>query len=649
MQRSTNQGQYTINTTCRSPKDIEKKQITSNVCALLNSNGGTLIIRFLEQGYTKKDLDQTLRKIEQWIKTLVGTAMMLNKVSIDELPLNVEKIVINIKGSYNLITVDYNLFLPSFTEINGILPVESLESVKKALFTDEVMKTTDEFPTIQEVFVRKKEIKLTETYSVQFKQLEDAPSRSNTLADRIIGKGNKLLQCISAFATYRGGVIYVGVDDEKHEINGEVIPAYERKSITKKLENKINKMIWLGLEDGPCKGKNWDVQFHPVVESNGTVVESTFVIVIVVARCPGGVFLKEPESYHMVNGAVEKMKLETWKEYLYSQRSHDNNDHCSCAKPKRALQCQRSLGRQQWSSVHIRRKYFRVNGAMIQLINDGSWKELWSLIAKESANCVASVVKMAILSNKITAHYKMGDFKQAQQGLEEFKRKLAEIPQSKDRVISEAREFLVKSALERSRGNVRESYEHAMNGLPLLEEVPSGMFIVQYLANLATTITILLEVENAGETNKKLKKQAIDFFEKAIDHLEDSNDFLPAKYDHIQKIHIHLAFLHLGCSYASGTRDACRVDDSEIKKAANHVNAAAQSVNEGYAMTNYRNCQYLLVRSVLFFRLSQNVQPDEIERRDSLQRSAYKFSNEAKEIAKTSNLYEIVQNTREMK
>ncbi len=82
-------------------------------------------------------------------------------------------------------------------------------------------------------------------------------------------------------------------------------------------------MIWLGLEDGPRTGINWDIFFHPVIDKEGRPVMSTFVIVIVVARYPGGVFFQEPESYHIVNYCVERMELDTWKEYLFSKRSHN--------------------------------------------------------------------------------------------------------------------------------------------------------------------------------------------------------------------------------------------------------------------------------------------------------------------------------------
>ena len=426
---------------------------------------------------------------------------MSEKVKIEVEP---QRIVIYIKGCYNLITVDYNMFLPSHSQINRVLPTETLEKIQGIIFGESMTSVGKELPVVQEVFVQGEDIKLCETYSIQFKEFKDAPAKCTTLADRVIEKRNKVLQCVSAFANYRGGVIYIGIDD-KHLINGEIITDNERKSLVKKLTNKINKMIWAGLEDGPRKGKHWDVHFHPVVDKKREIVESTFVVAIVVAQCPGGVFVEEPESYHMINGKVEKMKSDTWKEYLLLKRSSymDHTDHVVCETSTRALQCQRPIGRLQWSSIGIRKKYYTVNGLLIRLINKGSWKEFWACLKIKKANCIEHGVKLVILSKKITANFKLGNFEEAERGMAEYRKGIS---QSEDRIISETREFLLNSALERSRGNIQESYQHAMNGLALVEQIPTGMLAVQYYSNLATVITVLLEMES-DRKNKYLLKQ----------------------------------------------------------------------------------------------------------------------------------------------
>jgi hypothetical protein len=173
MQQSTGKNHQTVITIQCSPTELTKKrkpQVICNVGALLNSNGGVLVIAFHEQTYQTKDLDQPSRVIEQWIKNLIGTAMMSKKIKFDVAP---HQISINVKGSCNLITVDYNMFLLSRTEVNRVLPVENLDTIRDILRGEEWGTWSTELPAVQQIFVKGEEIKLDETYSVQFKQLED--------------------------------------------------------------------------------------------------------------------------------------------------------------------------------------------------------------------------------------------------------------------------------------------------------------------------------------------------------------------------------------------------------------------------------------------------------------------------------------------
>ena len=175
----------------------DKTKVLSHVCAFLNSSGGVLIIAFHSQKYETKDLDQTVRTIEQWINTLIGIVTMSKKVKIEVEP---QRIVINIKGCYNLITVDYNMFLPSHSQINRVLPTETLEKIQGIIFGESMTSVGKELPVVQEVFVQGEDIKLCETYTIQFKEFKDAPAKCTTLVDRVTEKRNKVVQCVSAFA-----------------------------------------------------------------------------------------------------------------------------------------------------------------------------------------------------------------------------------------------------------------------------------------------------------------------------------------------------------------------------------------------------------------------------------------------------------------
>ncbi len=184
--------------------------------------------------------------------------------------------------------------------------------------------------------------------------------------------------------------------------------------------------------------------------------------------------------------------------------------------------------------------------------------------------------------------------------------------------------------------------------MALAEQIPPGIVAGEYYANIATVITILLGLESGIENKKILKEKAISFFQKAIEHLDLVSDYPPSKFDQKQKVHINLAFLHLGCSFASYARAERRVEDTAIEKAVNSLSAVDKCVNEGYALSDYRNCQYLLARSVLFRRRSQNIkadEADEVERRAQLLKSALKFSNEAKEIAVKCEFAEMLECT----
>lgn len=92
-------------------------------------------------------------------------------------------------------------------------------------------------------------------------------------------------------------------------------------------------MLW--PNNDPQKGHNWEIFFEPVVDSNRKPVPSTFVIVVTVAQCAGGVFTETPESYEVVNGKVKAIPFEVWKKRIsltvvseeYSRSPGSSNIH----------------------------------------------------------------------------------------------------------------------------------------------------------------------------------------------------------------------------------------------------------------------------------------------------------------------------------
>ena len=67
-----------------------------------------------------------------------------------------------------------------------------------------------------------------------------------------------------------------------------------------------------------------------------------------------------------------------------------DTDQKAYEKPNSAVQWQRPIRRLQWSSIEIGKKYYKVNGFLIQLINKGSWKKFWACLEMEKANCNAN-------------------------------------------------------------------------------------------------------------------------------------------------------------------------------------------------------------------------------------------------------------------
>ena len=66
-------------------------------------------------------------------------------------------------------------------------------------------------------------------------------------------------------------------------------------------------------------------------------IPSTFVVVVTVVQCAGGVFAEEPESYRVVNGKVETIPFELWKKRIGSNRgSNKSSLECDGRKDLRS-------------------------------------------------------------------------------------------------------------------------------------------------------------------------------------------------------------------------------------------------------------------------------------------------------------------------
>ena len=271
-------------------------EILRCVCALLNSGGGTL---------TLVDEHVTFSSIDQLIRQIGGRS--LNMIS--EIRKCDHKFVITINARNHPVVLRWNLFLSSNTQVVEVPPYEPIETIKKIMQGNDVLTNLTPIQIHCKNFIVDQTTDFGESAAIQVKHLETSGRRTKhvSFADHMLSQSDKFCAYISAFANCSGGHIYYGVTDDG-DVKGQRIYEFDKKEIILKIEKTINEMVWPHhLGSGPKRGTQWDVFFEPVKDDNGDIIPSVFVIDVFVARCPGGVFIKEPESYYMVNGEVVKM------------------------------------------------------------------------------------------------------------------------------------------------------------------------------------------------------------------------------------------------------------------------------------------------------------------------------------------------------
>ncbi len=159
-----------------------------------------------------------------------------------------------------------------------------------------------------------------ENKTTQLKFLKAEKGKRTTFGDRMIGKGNKFANTVSGFANHRGGHIYYGVDDDGI-VWGECVE--DRNEIIRKVRKAVNKLVWLS-DDGsitPIQGQHWDIFFEPVKDEKSRAINKIFVIVVYISYHNGGVFVTEPESYHIVEGEVVPIPIQEWKKRVLKTAS----------------------------------------------------------------------------------------------------------------------------------------------------------------------------------------------------------------------------------------------------------------------------------------------------------------------------------------
>ena len=585
------------------------KEVIAAICAMLNSNGGKVTIypdtnSSIQDGPSFSRMSFVIRILEQSMTSIIGVQQTVLKINFK----TDESISISVKKLASLVTTNYNLYLPSETQIVQVSSLEEVEKVKEDIMNRNVVLDPVQLGTHCQTFIMHSGSSFQESKMVSFKHLKAGSSKRTTLADRMTGKGNKFSCCVSAFANYGGGHIYYGITDEG-VVEGEFIPNEKNKmEIINKVEKAINKMIWPDQIGQPKRGEQWEIFFESVVDENSNHIPSTFVIVIYIAACMGGVFTEAPECYEMVHGKVQKMTFATWRKRVL----HSNG-----------LGVPEVVQRVQWSSSATQRHCTEVDEVLMTAINNGNW-EVFLKTAKYCENKYSETeVKLVVLSKWVIASYRRGSFRQAYMFLNKYQELL---PKAHDVLIFAVIHLYLKAALKRVETKFDDAREILDDALSQAEHLPPGLVSAAILLFAAM-------IQNTGNEDGTSPAHLCTRVLQHLTHAPRSQ----VQVDMEQKAHIILATFHLGYGM-SGTIIEKDVNELTLETAKSSLMALNRLVCDGYTFNPYRDVQFNLVQSALYCRYSQ-VRP---EGKKYFLEKAFQFSKKAENLARAYKFNEML-------
>lgn len=603
-------------------KAAKMKEILSAVCALLNSGGGKLEL-FLDSNPNKRLVDTCIRMIEQRIREIIGVTVMAMQVKFQ---VNAREIILTIPAASEFISVNYNLYLPSERQVISVPATEPTQKIKKIIRRRTVCYTLADYQTKLDTikFVKDRHSGITESSKDQLKNLEPRPSKCVTLADRMVGKSNKLPCYVSAFANHEGGTIYYGVNDEGI-VEGEVIGKKDKEEITKKVSKAINNMVWPSNCGKPRRGRQWQIWFKPVEDTNGDHISSTFVVVIHIVPCPGGVFVEEPESYQVVEGVATKISFDAWLPKL-TESSTPTRER-SIPQPMRRVASYSNRTRKIFCEITTRLIHFRNNDKI------KSFQELTKLTKEnlsESESCLLVTPEEVMVALK--KHY----FLKAESLLRTFAQssRLAE-----NSLIFNVRMLQLKSRIERSKGNFEESYEIAQEGLQNMKLIDPEYINVWFYLDAAMVATILSKNVEDSQRSAQLRNEARHYLDLAARNLSSLTD-LPEEASDIQhKLHIYEAFVLLESSITGEVAPQEYVTREAIAAAAKVLASVHEAVLMGNPLTHCRKVQYYFAQSDLFRRRLEKSQQNYLQNATQ----AFELATQALNLAKKNNFQDMVE------
>ena len=631
-----------------------KNKLKASVCALLNSNGGKFQLKIDDdavKGFNNNKADQFIRSTEQYLQTFLDPFTISNNLMVCDRTSN-EIIMFEVKGIASLCTLEYNIYLPTDAQV---LPVKNEEMVKKIVDMSRLVDVTETQANVPTTFVQGSPIGFMESKTARFKLLKAEKSKGNEFGDRIIS--HDITHYVSAFANYHGGRIYYGVGDDGM-VRGVEITEKDKQDLTKKISKYLNSADEQDQADATTvnrsmqwpdnirskKGGQWDILFKPIEGANGKEIPSTYVIVIFVAPCPGGVFAKEPESYFIsdenVNGSrvarVQRMTMAEWKRRLLYPTQEK-------------LTICRMSSRRDWSSFKEKLICDALDGNLLRLINLGRWDEFKRVadeqkILNRDRETADVQIDMVLLSKWFVYHYRKDEFDKSEDLLRKFE---TLVPESENEQIFHVRGRLILSEMERTRGNHKESYKIAKEILSDVEQISACILTAEFYVHFATMLTI---IEAKKELNDELKKdlrenvsfkeEAIKFYDVALQHLREAEYVPRSKADMEQKTYINLAILKLGCSLSGDVVDH-HVGVEDIEAASTSLERVDYLITKKrYGLSGFRKCHHFFALSSLLYRQSQLETTTDLSIQ-SLE-SAIEYAKDAKGSAERHDFQELL-------
>ena len=588
-------------------KEETLTKVVAFICALLNTDGGTLELINDRQSKTGRKHDpkqsEFIRMVEQRLISKIGSKLVTNNTSFDEQ--FQDKVVCKVKKSSSVITTNYNLYLRSEKQVNLVPPNEDIKDILCRKFVFEPVIAGSH----HKVFMMHKHCGFPENKVTEFKCVSASPSQEKTQADRITGKENRFICYVSAFANNTGGHVYYGIEDDGIVKGQQIADEDEKEEIIRKVGNAFVKMIWPENIGKPKRGEHWEIFFEAVIDDFSIAIPSTFVVVIFIAPCVGGVFTKKPECFQMVEGKVQEMSFVSWRNRILMGEVVPH-----------------PVPRIPWSSDGTKQHCTQLSNDLQHLINNGEWGEL-KRKAKKFENqvsgrqdCAALKVKLTIYSKCTIACARQNCFRQARNYLDNFNEILKKVDDSPYFIALGAYLELLFKRNRKDFNGIDGEMRHA---LTKAESIESG-FLTAAIHVLVATLSSFNDQES-GLANAQQR-----LCELAIEHLQAVEPNSVSR-DMEQKAFITMAFFSLKCLLSKDIILDERCTEENMKKAKFALTALNDSQIK-CPLSRFRGIQAKLANAALYYRQSQ-LRREPKEARQFLEYSLHS-AQEAKELAK---------------